>query len=171
MKIESTGIQQGYFSEIYGGNGSVLNENGIPSYSIPFSIQGAPKATKSFAAVLYDLDAYESTKGFPWVHWMIANLTKTNVLANESSTTTEFLQGVNSWYSPLSMNQSKTLSARYGGMTPHDGVHTYTLKVYALDSILTIENGFYLNELMKKMTGHVLATATLEANYEKIKKR
>lgn len=169
MEIKSTGIQKGYFQDIYGGNGSKLNENGIPNYSIPFSIYEAPKETKSFAAVLYDLDAYQSTKGFPWIHWTIANLTKANVLANESQSTTEFVQGVNSWHSPLSINQTKELSSCYGGMTPHDGSHMYTLKIFALDTVLSLENGFYLNELVKSMREHILATATLEANYAKIK--
>lgn len=165
MKIVSSGIKDGYFLDCYGGHGTAFNENDMPIYSVPFQIKEAPKETKSFAIVLYDIDAYEVTKGFPWIHWVIANLTREEVLDNESQTATDFIQGVNSWHSPLKANQSKELSSFYGGMTPPNGDHLYTLKVLALDTVVDLETGFYLNELVSEIKDHVLATATLEAKY------
>lgn len=170
MKVTSSAIENGFFPEIYGGNGTVLNENGVPTYSIPFKIEGAPENTKSYAVVLYDIGAFETTKGFPWIHWVIANLTKEEVMENESQTAKDFVQGVNSWHSIFTGNQSKELSAYYGGMTPPDKVHNYTLKVLALDTTLDLENGFYLNELTAQLKDHVLDTAIIEGRYQQLKK-
>ena len=39
---------------------------------------------------------------------------------------------------------------------PPDATHSYTLNVYALDCELGLPEGFYLNELRRAMSGHVL---------------
>ncbi len=62
-------------------------------------------------------------------------------------------------------NQSKELSACYGGMAPPNEPHTYELHVYALDSLLDLENGFMFHEMFRKMEGHVLAQYTLKGVY------
>ena len=41
-------------------------------------------------------------------------------------------------------------------------LHDYTLTVYALDCVLDLEEGYYLNEFRRAARGHVLATSTLE---------
>ncbi|MGL5042998.1 MAG: YbhB/YbcL family Raf kinase inhibitor-like protein [Culicoidibacterales bacterium] len=168
MKVTSSAIKNGYFPKKFGGNGDILNENKVPTYSIPFKIEDAPENTISYAVVLNDVDAYQTTKGYAWTHWTIANLTKTEVLENESLGATDFVQGVNSWNSPLLANQNDQLSSFYGGMTPPDFDHNYTLTVYALDTKLDLAKGFYLNQLIDAIKGHVLTTATVEAKYEKL---
>lgn len=168
MHITSSGIKNGYFLDCYGGHGQSFNENAVPTYSIPFRIEQAPNETESFVVVLYDIDAYEVTRGFPWIHWVVANLTREEILENESQTATDFIQGVNSWHSPLKANQSRELSSFYGGMTPPNSDHVYTLQVWALDTILTLENGFYLNQLSTKMKNHILDSAILEGSYRRI---
>lgn len=165
MKITSTGIENGYFKDIFGGYSSYVNEQQMPTYSIPFRIEDAPSTAKSYAAVLYDLDAYEVTKGFIWIHWTLANLLKNEVLANASQTATEFVQGVNSTHSPMGYNQDKETSSHYGGMKPRGRDHNYVLKVYALDTILDLEQGFYLNQLHDQMENHIIETAQLRAKY------
>ncbi|AVH75192.1 YbhB/YbcL family Raf kinase inhibitor-like protein [Weissella koreensis] len=165
MKITSTGIENGYFKDIFGGYSQYVNENKIPTYSIPFKIEEAPEMAKSYAAVLYDLDAYEVTKGFIWIHWTLANLLTTEVLANASQETSEFIQGVNSSHSPMGYNQDKETSSYYGGMRPRGRDHNYILKVYALDAILDLEPGFYLNQLHDQMENHIITTAKLVAKY------
>lgn len=168
MKISSSAIKNGYFLDSYGGHGTAFNETGVPTYSVPFKIEEAPEKTKSFAVVLYDLDAFETTKGFPWIHWVIGNLTRQEILENESQTATDFVQGINSWHSTLGANQSKELSAYYGGMTPPDKAHIYTLKIIALDTQLDLKPGFFLNDLVAKMKGHILATAEIDGKYRKL---
>ena len=52
MIVTSTGIVNGVIEEKYGANGTQFNENGMPSYSLPLKIEGAPDETVSFAIVL-----------------------------------------------------------------------------------------------------------------------
>lgn len=47
------------------------------------------------------------------------------------------------------------------GPYPPDKDHIYTLTVYALDCELPLANGFYMNELLHAMEGHVLAKEKL----------
>ena len=62
--------------------------------------------------------------------------------------------------------QSKELSSFYGGMAPPDAEHTYELHVYALDTMLNLENGFLMNDMYKQMDGHILAEYTLKGTYK-----
>lgn len=165
MKITSTGVRGGIIDDQYGKRGTQFNENGVPSYSLPFTIKDAPINTVSYAIVLEDKDAYPVSGGFSWIHWLAANITKQEVLENESQTTTEFLQGCNSWTSIQGGQQDKTLSSFYGGMAPPNAPHVYELHVFALDTLLPLENGFLMNELYHAMDGHILAQETLKASY------
>ncbi|MGG5342868.1 YbhB/YbcL family Raf kinase inhibitor-like protein [Enterococcus sp. AZ192] len=168
MKISSKGLKDGYFLDIFGGNSPSVEQGDMPTYSIPFKIEDAPEDTVSFAAILYDVDAFAVTNGFPWIHWTIANLTKKEVKENESIDAVDFVQGVNSWHSQFVGGKEKKLTSMYGGMTPPDQDHVYTLTVFALDALLDIENGFMLNEWNHKIKEHILASATLEGKYRKL---
>ena len=99
--------------------------------------------------------------GFTWIHWIAANITKT-VFPEGDSTGADYVQGINSWLGTY----GKEGAFGYGGMTPPDAVHTYTLRVYALDTKLDLENGFFYNALMHAMKGHVLAMAEAEGTYK-----
>lgn len=50
-------------------------------------------------------------------------------------------------------------------MGPPDKPHTYEIHVYALDTLLNLKNGFYLNELYDAMEGHILDDFTLKGIY------
>lgn len=165
MKVTSTGIVNGMIDSKYGKNGTQFNENGMPTYSLPFKIENSPNQTKSYAIVLEDKDAYPVSGGFSWIHWTAANITRTEIMENESQTATDLVQGVNSWTSIQGGNQSKELSSFYGGMAPPDAPHIYELHVFALDTTLELENGFLMNDLYKKMDGHILEQYTLKGTY------
>lgn len=165
MKVTSTGIVNGIIDPKYGKYGDTFNENGVPTYSLPFTIEGAPSGTVSYAVVLEDKDAYPVSGGFAWIHWMAANITRTDIKENESQTAADFVQGANSWTSMQGGQQSVALSSFYGGMAPPDAPHLYELHVYALDTKLEVANSFLLNELYKKMDGHILAEYTLKGTY------
>ena len=62
--------------------------------------------------------------------------------------------------------QSRKESSYYGGMCPPDATHLYELHVFALDTKLQLENGFYLNELYKQMDGHILEQCTIKGTYD-----
>lgn len=166
MKVTSTGIINGKIDKKYGKHGEHFNQNGMPTYSLPFTIEEAPIETISYALVLEDKDAFPISGGFSWIHWTAANICRTTIEENESQTAKDFIQGVNSWISQQGGQQSKELSRFYGGMAPPDAPHLYELHVYALDTVLDIENGFLMNELYHKMEGHILETYTLKGYYD-----
>lgn len=168
MIVTSTGIVNGIIQDKFGGRGTQFNENGIPTYSLPFKIENAPDKTQCFAIVLEDKDAYPVTGGFAWIHWLAANITRNELKANESQSANDFIQGCNSWTSIQGNQQSKELSCFYGGMTPPDKAHVYELHVFALDKLLNLQKGFLLNELYREMAEHILDSYTLKGIYEKI---
>lgn len=128
--------------------------------------ENAPEHTASFAFILEDKDAYPVV-GFTWIHWLGANLKRNGLEENESQTATDFIQGANSWISIQGNQQTREQASYYGGMTPPDKSHTYELHIFALDEMLDLKNGFYLNELYEKMEGHILEEAILKGIYEK----
>lgn len=168
MIVTSTGIVNGMIQDQFGGRGVQFNENGVPTYSLPLKIENAPEGTHSFALILEDKDAYPVTGGFTWIHWLAANITRHELKENESQTAKDFVQGCNSWTSVQGNNQSKELSSFYGGMTPPDKAHIYELHIFALDILLELSAGFYLNELYHKMDGHILEEYTLKGVYNKV---
>ena len=165
MIVTSTAIENGIIDKKYGKYGEQFNDNGMPTYSLPLKIENAPEGTTSYALVLEDKDAYPVSGGFSWIHWTAANITRTEIKENESQTANDFVQGVNSWTSMQGGSQCKELSSFYGGMAPPDAPHLYELHVYALDTILELEQGFLFNHLHKKMDGHILAHYTLKGLY------
>lgn len=166
MFVTSTGIVNGEILDQYGKRGTQFNENGVPTYSLPFKVEDAPEGTVTFAIILEDKDAYPVSGGFSWIHWTVANITRTELLDNESQTAADFVQGVNSWTSMQGNQQSKELSSFYGGMAPPNEPHLYELHVFALDTALNVENGFFMNDMYKQMDGHILAQYTLKGLYQ-----
>ncbi len=164
MKVSSSAIENGVFADKYGKRGSQFTQNGMPSYSIPFEISDAPEGTKSFAVVLEDKDAITAS-GFVWIHWLIANLTRTKIEENESQTATDYVQGANSWASVLGKFDIAEASA-YGGMAPPNCLHRYELIVYALDCELDLTQGFRFNDLHFAMQDHILAKAVIMGTYD-----
>ena len=45
MNVTSSGIINGVIQPQYGGHGTQFNENGIPTYSLPFKVEDAPQET------------------------------------------------------------------------------------------------------------------------------
>ena len=135
MKVTSTGIANGYWEDRFGKFGTELSAEGTPLRSIPFKIEDAPEGTVSFAVVLDDVDAIPS-----------------------------LIQGCTSFHSVAS-DESIEEASRYGGMAPPDKEHQYDLSVYALDCKLNLKPGFYLNELIHGLRGHVLSHTRLSAMY------
>lgn len=152
MRVTSTGIQDGHWELKYGKHGKDFID-GVPALSVPFAIHNRPEQTKSYAIILKDDDAVKVV-GFPWIHWLVANLGYDNVAEGESRSDNDFIQGKNSW----GFNY-------YGGMMPPDRPHRYDLHVYALDAPLPLAEGFDETELRAAMKGHILEEYTLSAMY------
>lgn len=162
MKVICDGIRDGWFDDRFGAEGDVF-VNGMPGLSPGFEIVDAPEGTKSFAVVLDDYDAV-SASGFDWIHWLISDLKATKVEEGASHRNPPFTEGANSWFSALG-NLDREHATGYGGPAPPNGPHRYTLKVFALDTVLDLPRGFRMNDLYFAMDGHVLAHAKIIGRY------
>lgn len=165
MRVTSEGIISGVIQDKYGKRG-VINKFGIPTCSLPIKIENAPKGTKSYALFLEDKDAIPVSGGFSWIHWSAANITTNELLENASiDNDNNFVQGLNSWISIQGGKVPKEYACYYGGMAPPNEPHIYDLTVYAIDTLLDLDNGFYPNEMFRKMDGHILGCASIKGVY------
>ncbi len=164
MKVTSAGIINGKIQDKYGKRGTQKNAAGIPTYSLPLKFEDAPAGTVTYAFIMEDRDAVPVC-GYSWIHWCAANIRRTELLENESITATDYVQGTSSDSGAIA-KIDRGLVSTYTGMAPPDKPHTYTIHVFALDTALPLERGFYMNELYHAMDGHVLAYAKLEGVYD-----
>lgn len=133
---------------------------GKPTVSFPVSFEDVPDGTKSLALVFVDFDSIPVC-GFAWIHWLAANIPAgTAVLPeNASAENLNMVQGANSRISRFVGETDKNVVYRYIGPTPPDQDHKYTLTAYALDCMLDLKEGYYLNEFLDKIEGHILDKA------------
>lgn len=96
-----------------------------------------PASTKSFVLIMDDPDAPMGT----WDHWILFNI-PANIDKLES----------NIKQLPQGMKVGKNTWGRndYGGPCPPDREHRYFFKLYALDSMLDLEDGITKQELEQK---------------------
>lgn len=164
MKVTSSAIINGIIADEYGKRGEV-NSFGMPVTSLPLAFSEYPETTKSFAVFIEDKDAIPVSGGFSWIHWTVTNIIEPELVADAARTNPNLIQGVNSWISMQGGNQDAALCATYGGMAPPNGDHHYDIHVYALDTLLTLESGFYPNELFHAMHNHIVEITVLRAIY------
>lgn len=167
MKVTSEGIRNGIIADRFGKRGE-CNEYGMPIRSLPLTIQDAPAGTMSFAVFLEDKDAFPVSGGFSWVHWTAANILEPVLEENASQQSPDFVQGANSWMSTFGGSVPVEHCSCYGGMAPPNAPHVYEIHIYALDTVLDLKNGFYLNDLFAQMRGHVLAESTVLGEYSHV---
>jgi Raf kinase inhibitor-like YbhB/YbcL family protein len=109
-----------------------------------------PQSAQSLALIVDDPDAPVGT----WVHWVLFDLSPSLVSLPEGASGIG-TQGTNSF---------KTLT--YGGPCPPKGSpHHYYFKLYALDTLLNLEEGASKAEVEKAMQGHILAQGQLMGKY------
>ena len=164
MRVTSDGIEGGRIADRFGNRGTQFAPDGMPNYSLPVRIEDAPAGTISFALFLEDPDAIPVC-GFSWIHWTVACLTRPTLEENESIHARDFVQGTNSRSGRLG-GMSRMSAACYDGMSPPDRPHEYILHAYALDILPDLADGFYWNELLRAMRGHILAEASVYGIYE-----
>ena len=139
--------------------------DGHPNVSFPITIEDVPAKAKSIALEFVDYDAIP-VGGFCWIHWLACNIAPDTTQIPENASAEEFIsmiQGSNSAWSPMiGGSHDPQRTQRYTGPYPPDKTHYYTLKVYALDTMLDLEPGYYMNEFRKDIKGHVIERAELE---------
>ncbi|MEA1997115.1 MAG: YbhB/YbcL family Raf kinase inhibitor-like protein [Gemmatimonadota bacterium] len=128
-----------------------------PDISPALKWSGAPDSTVSFALIFDDPDAPMGV----WVHWVVYNLpadcdSLPEDLPDANPLRNGGVQGTNSWG-----------RIGYGGPCPPSGTHRYFFRVYALDTMLDLEDGATRSQLLKAMEGHILAEGELMGRYTK----
>ena len=106
-----------------------------------------PENSKSLALIMDDPDAMGAV-GKVWVHWLVFG-------------SIDKFPNVN-----LRINGKTDFGEiGYGGPAPPDKRHTYIFKVYALDTILDLKEGYSKQELEESMQGHIIAEAKLTGTF------
>lgn len=123
---------------------SALGGNAIPTVSW----SAVPDSTKSVAIIVDDSDA----NGF--THWVVFGIPPTTVYL-ASSDLGAAIQGENS---------SGTVGY-FGPKPPPGKVHHYHFHVYALDSMLPLQAGAKKEDVLKAMSGPVLAQGELVGTF------
>jgi Raf kinase inhibitor-like YbhB/YbcL family protein len=136
------------FSE--GGNISPLYTCDDRNISMPLSWTGVPDNTVSLLLIMDDPDAPAGT----WVHWVLFNL---------PASATGLSQGSNGGGTEGKNDFNKI---GYGGPCPPRGSnHRYFIKVYALDTLLSLKAGVTKAQVENAMQGHILAQGQLMGRY------
>ena len=162
--LKSDSIINGYIKDEFGKHGDLWIDE-MPSKSLELSWENVPEGTQNFLIVMQDYDAIP-VAGFSWIHWVVVVPKSYKELEEGASRKDKnIIQGINSWASRLK-GLPKEKSTFYGGPTPPDKNHVYEVKIYAVDKILNLKNGFYLNEAYKEIKNHILAEAEIEGVYK-----
>lgn len=161
MKI-NVSLNNGLLPDKYGkyATGDQI-KNGKPVISFPVEFSDIPSDAKTIAFTFTDPDSIPVC-GFAWIHWTAANIPVSMPSLPENFSHGDsgaVIQGKNSSASPLLSGNDEQFMTGYNGPTPPDKTHDYVLKAYALDTSLDIENGFWMNELLHKMKGHIVDQA------------
>ncbi|MBW1605262.1 YbhB/YbcL family Raf kinase inhibitor-like protein [Lactobacillus sp. Sy-1] len=136
----------------------------VPFISFPIEINNVPENTQSLSLVMLDWDSIPVC-GFAYIHWVACNIDPKTTLIPENASHNDsigLVHGNNSTAGPLAGPLDPVISQRYLGPTPPNCDHDYTLTIYALDTKLPLQDGFWLNELRHQMKGHVIEQASVE---------
>ena len=127
-------------------------------FSPALSWDEVPSGTKSFALICEDPDAPFKI----WTHWVIFNIPADSRSLKENITVEELKQ--------LGIVQGKNDfgSLGYKGPCPPQGKpHRYVFNLYALDTVLSSEEGVDKGQLITAMQGHIIAESKTIASYQR----
>ena len=119
--------------------------------SPPLLISGMSSKAKSLALVMDDPDA----PGGTFTHWVVWNIPPEK---------TEFVKGEDVIYPQGKTGFGVT---GYGGPCPPSGVHRYIFKLYAINSMLDLQEGAPKKDLERAMTGKIIDQTTLVGKYSR----
>ena len=120
--------------------------------SPPLKIENVPSNTKSLAQVFDDIDAPRGS----YVHWIVWNINPGLKEIKENSVPEGVVQGVNDFKKP-----------HYRGPCPPRRAHKYVFKIYALDTLLSLNPKGTKKTLEKVMEDHIISQAQLTGFYQR----
>jgi Raf kinase inhibitor-like YbhB/YbcL family protein len=115
----------------------------------PLNIRGIPKETISLALIVEDPDAPNGI----FDHWIVWNIHPTETISEDS------LPGITA--------KNSKGEYRYTGPCPPSGVHRYFFKVYALDTLLDLDDDADKKMVEQALHSHILAYGELMGLYRK----
>ena len=110
----------------------------------PLTISDVPDDTKSLVLVIEDPDAPFKT----WTHWILYNIDPQTTEIRENSVPKSAFLGENDFG-----------KGTYEGPCPPVGRHRYFFYLYALDTVIDLDEGIAREELEEAMEGHILDLA------------
>jgi Raf kinase inhibitor-like YbhB/YbcL family protein len=123
--------------------------------SPPMSWSGAVKGIRSYALIMEDLDAPMGK----FTHWVIFNIPATeNGLQENVETTGSLSNGA-------IQGRNDFGKIGYGGPCPPSDTHRYVFHLYALDTLLNLQEGATKQDVLNAMKGHILTEAELTGLY------
>jgi len=118
---------------------------------------GVPNGAQSLALICDDPDAPVGT----WVHWVLFNI-PADATALQAGIPAEAVLKNGARH-----GQNDFRKLGYGGPCPPGGTHRYYFKLFALDTLLTLESGSTKAQLLAAMKGHILAEGQLMGKYKR----
>lgn len=123
------------------------------NFSPPLVWSLPPAGTRSFALLVEDPDA----RG--WVHWIAWNIPFTaSGMAQGAPASAQLSDGTRQ-----GLNDFGKIG--YGGPCPPSGIHRYTFRLMAVDTLLDLPAGSERYDLMKAIDHHVLEETRLTGTY------
>lgn len=120
--------------------------------SPPIELIDIPKNAESLVLIVDDPDAPKET----WDHWILFNISPQIKKIEENSIPRGAVQGKNSWN-----------NSNYAGPCPPSGTHRYFFKLYALNTILDLDENAAKADVENAMEGHVINVAELIGLYSR----
>ena len=119
----------------------------------PLVISNVPEDTVSLALTMDDPDIPEFVGVPVWDHWVVFNM---------PADTREIPEATQPPGTPGKGTRGELV---YGGPRPPDREHRYFFRLYALDTVLDLQEGTTREELLKAMDGHVIESAELVGKF------
>lgn len=162
----STVVQSGMLirSEAFGPRGEIPQKFTCEGTNVspPVSWEGIPASAKSLVLIVDDPDAPDpKAPKMTWVHWVVFNIPPT--IRGLPEGVTKLPDGAREGISDFKKKS-------YGGPCPPIGRHRYFHKLYALDTVLELDQPNKA-DLERAMQSHILAKAELIGTYQKSGKK
>ena len=142
------------------------NNNTIPkeytcdgqNISPPLSFENVPSNTRSLVLIMDDHDVPKNlVPSGIFDHWVVFNIPS----RTKGAAANEILTGI--------YGSNSSGKPEYTGPCPPDKEHRYIFTLYALDSILSLQQGASKDEVLKALNGHIIAEAILIGRFNREK--
>ena len=148
-------------SEVFGNKGYIPDRYTCDAqdFSPPLSWSDVPENTKSLVLICDDSDASFKI----WVHWVVFNILPETTGLKEGISKEELAE--------LSINEGINDFGKVGyqGPCPPPGkAHRYSFRLYALDTVLALEEGTSKKDVIETMQGHIIAEAKRGGRYQRL---